>query len=148
MTSVCIIIIILREFVCVCVCSESRRHTAIRLRLGNEKTFFPHTRWPTNKDIYTPDWECKPFDTFYDDSKIEIFLLFCFLLPGEKKFRRKYDFSGIKDGGSSRWRIAFQPISSLLNFVFQLFVLDEMNLQDNQHTEETTMKQIHDTLFL
>jgi hypothetical protein len=26
--------------------------------------------------------------------------------------------------------------------------LDEMNLQDNQHTEETTMKQIHDTLFL
>lgn len=36
----------LREFVCVWRKSATQ-HTAIRLRLGNGKTFFPHTRWPT-----------------------------------------------------------------------------------------------------
>jgi hypothetical protein len=41
------------------------------------------------------------------------------LLPGEN--RRKCDFCRIKDGGSSRWRIAFQPISSDFFFSIKFF---------------------------
>jgi len=94
----------LREFVCVWRKSATQ-HTAIRLRLGNGKTFFPHTRWPTY--IYLHTWLETATAIWHILRRLE---LNCFYYLA--KIDEKCDFCRIKDGGSSRWRIAFQPISS------------------------------------
>lgn len=121
-------IIIIWESLCVAKVGDTTHSD--KITIGKWKNFFS-THKMADIYIYTPDWHILRRLEFKKK-----------LLPGEN--RRKCDFCRIKDGGSSRWRIAFQPISSDFFFSIQFFFSIRIFWRDDHwHTHTHTHTRWH-----